>query len=106
MMGGVDGTTSALNLVLKAMAFASRKHRNQRRKDREASPYINHPIELADILANEAGVSDAVVLTAAILHDTVEDTATTLDELTAEFGGEISAIVAEVTDDKSLPKEE
>ena len=97
---------SALNTVLKAMAFAARKHRHQRRKDREASPYINHPIELADILANEAQITDAVVITAAILHDTVEDTETTLEELTREFGPEISAIVAEVTDNKSLPKEE
>ena len=106
MTGGVDGTAGALNLVLKAMAFASRKHRNQRRKDREASPYINHPIDLAHILANEANISDPVVITAAVLHDTVEDTETTLDELSAEFGEEISAIVAEVTDDRSLPKEE
>ena len=97
---------SALNTVLKAMAFAARKHRHQRRKDREASPYINHPIDLADILANEAQITDAVVITAAILHDTVEDTDTTLEEITREFGEEISSIVAEVTDNKSLPKEE
>jgi GTP diphosphokinase / guanosine-3',5'-bis(diphosphate) 3'-diphosphatase len=97
---------SALNLVLKAMAFAARKHRHQRRKDLEASPYINHPIDLADILANEAQITDAVVIAAAVLHDTVEDTETTPEELTLEFGPEISAIVAEVTDNKSLPKEE
>ena len=97
---------SALNTVLKAMAFAARKHRHQRRKDLEASPYINHPIDLADILANEAQITDAVVIAAAILHDTVEDTETTPEEITREFGPEISAIVAEVTDNKSLPKEE
>jgi guanosine-3',5'-bis(diphosphate) 3'-pyrophosphohydrolase len=92
--------------VIKALAFAAEKHRHQRRKDREASPYINHPIDLAHILVNEAGVSDPVVLVAAILHDTVEDTDTTPDELTREFGPEVSAIVAEVTDDKLLPKHE
>ena len=95
-----------LGPVLRALAFAARKHRLQRRKDREASPYINHPIDLANVLVNEAGVDDDVVVIAAILHDTVEDTDTTGDELTTEFGAEIAAIVAEVTDDKSLPKDE
>jgi GTP diphosphokinase / guanosine-3',5'-bis(diphosphate) 3'-diphosphatase len=95
-----------LGEVLRALAFAARKHRDQRRKDREASPYINHPIDLADILANEAGVTDPLVLVAAILHDTVEDTATTLEEIEGHFGADVSAIVAEVTDDKTLPKDE
>jgi guanosine-3',5'-bis(diphosphate) 3'-pyrophosphohydrolase len=92
--------------ILAALAFAADKHRHQRRKDREASPYINHPIDLANILVNEAGVADTLVILAAILHDTVEDTDTTLDEIAALFGPEVSAIVAEVTDDKRLPKEE
>ncbi len=95
-----------LGEVLRALAFAARKHRDQRRKDREASPYINHPIDLADILANEAQVDDPLVLVAAILHDTVEDTDTTLEEIAAQFGPQVSAVVAEVTDDKSLPKDE
>jgi guanosine-3',5'-bis(diphosphate) 3'-pyrophosphohydrolase len=98
--------TSALGLVLRALSFAARKHRHQRRKDREASPYINHPIDLADILANEAHITDEVVIAAAILHDTVEDTGTTPEEITLEFGAEISAIVAEVTDDRNRTKEE
>ena len=102
------GATSPSDLgnVLKALAFAAHKHRDQRRKDREASPYINHPISVANVLFQEAGVGDPVTLVAAILHDTVEDTETTLDELTREFGPEVSAVVAEVTDDKALPKEE
>jgi guanosine-3',5'-bis(diphosphate) 3'-pyrophosphohydrolase len=95
-----------LGPVLKALAFAAEKHRHQRRKDREASPYINHPIDLANILVNEAGVADTVVVVAAILHDTVEDTDTTPEELRAAFGDDIAGIVAEVTDDKALPKEE
>lgn len=91
--------------VLQALSFAASKHRNQRRKDSEASPYINHPISLAAILAAEAGVDDTAIICAAILHDTIEDTETTAQELEAKFGGRIAAIVMEVTDDKSLPKE-
>lgn len=91
-------------LLLKALAFAAHKHRDQRRKDAEASPYINHPIALADVLVNEGGVTDIDVLSAALLHDTVEDTATTHEELVDLFGARIARIVAEVTDDQSLPK--
>jgi guanosine-3',5'-bis(diphosphate) 3'-pyrophosphohydrolase len=95
-----------LALLLKALAFAAHKHRDQRRKDAEASPYINHPIALADVLVNEGGVTDVEVLCAALLHDTVEDTATTHQELVDAFGPRIARIVAEVTDDKSLSKAE
>ena len=95
-----------LGLVLRAMHFAADKHRFQRRKDEHASPYINHPIDLANLLVKEAHITDPVVITAAILHDTVEDTETTLEEIEQAFGIEICAIVAEVTDDKSLPKAE
>jgi len=95
-----------LALLLKALAFAAHKHRDQRRKDAGASPYINHPIALADVLVNEGGISDFEVLCAALLHDTVEDTATTHQELADAFGSRVARIVAEVTDDKSLPKHE
>ena len=95
-----------LALLLKALAFAAHKHREQRRKDAEASPYINHPIALANVLVNEGGVSDIEVLCAALLHDTVEDTATTHLELVDAFGSRIARIVAEVTDDQALPKVE
>ena len=95
-----------MKLLLKAIAFAADKHRNQRRKDKDASPYINHPIALADVLANEAGIEDEKVLIAAVLHDTIEDTDTTESELAKLFGDEITAIVLEVTDDKALPKAE
>ena len=97
---------SELALLLKALAFAAHKHRDQRRKDADASPYINHPIALADVLVNEGGVSDVEVVCAALLHDTVEDTATTPQELADAFGPRIARIVAEVTDDKRLPKAE
>lgn len=95
-----------LVLVLDAAAFAADKHRRQRRKDAEATPYINHPLALATILAKEGGVVNAEVIAAALLHDTVEDTETTHAELEARFGPTVAAIVAEVTDDKSLPKAE
>jgi guanosine-3',5'-bis(diphosphate) 3'-pyrophosphohydrolase len=93
---------TAIGLVIKATCFAADRHRKQRRKDVDASPYINHPIALANVLANEAGVTDAAVLCGALLHDTIEDTKTTADELRAEFGEEITAIVLDVTDDKSI----
>jgi len=94
------------NEFIKAVAFAADKHKNQRRKDADASPYINHPIALADVLANEGGVSDLDVLIAAILHDTIEDTETTEAELKHIFGDKIASIVLEVSDDKDLPKAE
>jgi GTP diphosphokinase / guanosine-3',5'-bis(diphosphate) 3'-diphosphatase len=97
---------STLPLVLRALAFAAEKHRDQRRKNAEASPYINHPIALANVLANEGHVQDDAVICAALLHDTIEDTETTPEELRAVFGDDITEIVLEVTDDKSLPKAE
>jgi guanosine-3',5'-bis(diphosphate) 3'-pyrophosphohydrolase len=88
------------------MQFAARKHRSQRRKDVEASPYINHPIEVATILATIGAVADLPTLIAAILHDTIEDTETTPEELEERFGAEVRSLVLEVTDDKRLPKAE
>jgi GTP diphosphokinase / guanosine-3',5'-bis(diphosphate) 3'-diphosphatase len=99
-------TTAPVSIVLAASAFAAHKHRDQKRKGASAVPYINHPIDVANVLANEADITDTIALAAAILHDTIEDTATTVQELEAAFGQEIAAIVAEVTDDKSLPKHE
>ena len=89
-----------------ALAFAAYKHRDQRRKDAHASPYINHPIALAHLLSVEGGVTDTRTLIAAVLHDTIEDTETTYEELRARFGKLVADMVAEVTDDKALPKAE
>lgn len=89
---------------LRSLSFAANKHRNQRRKDSARTPYINHPIALVDILLIEAGVTDEAVLIAALLHDTVEDTDTTFEEIEQQFGRVVRDVVAEVTDDKSLPK--
>ena len=92
--------------ILKAADFAAKKHRDQRRKDPQSTPNIHHPIGVANSLANEGGIRDPVVLQAALLHDTVEDTDTTLDEIEEHFGKAVRDVVNEVTDDKNLPKEE
>lgn len=96
---------SELKLLLKTLAFAAHKHREQRRRNVEASPYINHPIQVANILCNEGHVTDVEVICAALLHDTVEDTETTEAELRDAFGAAITGIVMDVTDDKSLGKQ-
>ena len=93
-------------LLVDALAFAAYKHRLQRRKDPEASPYINHPIALAHVLSGEAGVTNTRTLAAAILHDTIEDTETTYEELRERFGKTVAGVVREVSDDKTLPKAE
>jgi (p)ppGpp synthase/HD superfamily hydrolase len=90
--------------VPEIVAFASRKHKDQRRKNKDKTPYINHPIRVAEILS-ECGVGDPVTLSVAYLHDTVEDTDTTIEEITQMFGAEIATTVSELTDDKSLPRE-
>src|SRR4026207_727024 len=90
--------------LLKAVQFAAGQHQKQRRKDVNASPYINHPIGVAHLLADIAGVTDIDTLVAAILHDTIEDTETTGAELEEEFGRTVREVVEEVTDDKNLDK--
>ncbi len=93
-------------LLLEAICFAAEKHRYQKRKGEDESPYINHPLAVAQILVSTAGVTDLEVLLAAVLHDTIEDTDTTAGELQKKFGNTVRDLVLEVTDDKSLPKEE
>lgn len=97
---------SPASAILAAAHFAADKHRDQRRKGPEKSPYINHPIEVAEVLAGVGGVTEVAVIQAALLHDTVEDTETTHEELLERFGGEVAGLVAEVTDDKSKEKSE
>ncbi|KAF8370721.1 hypothetical protein PRIPAC_77150 [Pristionchus pacificus] len=95
-----------INLIVKATDFAARKHHAQRRKNMEQTPYINHPIGVAQILSSEGGITDPIVLAAAYLHDTVEDTDTAMEDIEKEFGTEVRNVVAEVTDDKTLTKAE
>src|SRR5688572_13561081 len=92
--------------LVDALAFAAERHSPQRRKDEAASPYINHPISVMRVLAIEAGIDDDDILCAALLHDTIEDTDTTEQELEQRFGARVTAIVVALTDDKSLPKQE
>jgi guanosine-3',5'-bis(diphosphate) 3'-pyrophosphohydrolase len=100
------GTRAGLSLIVHALGFAATSHAGQRRKDADATPYINHPIALVDVLVNEAGIDDPIILAAAILHDTIEDTAATVELIERRFGPRVAAIVAEVTDDRSKLKAE
>ncbi len=93
-----------VSLLLRAARFAAEKHRDQRRKDSFKAPYINHPIQVAETLSTLGGVDDLNLLIAALLHDTVEDTATSPEEIESHFGADVRSLVMEVTDDKSLPK--
>ena len=92
--------------LLQAVSFAAKKHATQKRKGADEQPYVNHVLEVANLLASVGKIEDYDVLIAAVLHDTVEDTETTREEITKLFGATVSGYVAEVTDDKSLPKAE
>lgn len=92
-------------LIVRAFDFAARKHSDQRRKGAAREPYINHLAEVAELVARASEGTDPELIAAAILHDTVEDTATTKAELTELFGVEVANLVGEVTDNKSLEKE-
>jgi len=102
-----------VGMILRALEFAASRHRTQFRKGEDKSPYINHPIQVANLLANEGGEKDPILLTAAILHDVVEDTVDTpeekqelINEISKLFGTQVISLVIEVTDDKSLEKQE
>lgn len=95
----------ATSLIHFAADFATEKHQGQFRKNSKKQPYVDHPMQVMAIL-DKYGVEDPEILSAAILHDVVEDTDTTIEEIERFFGKRIASIVAEVTDDKSLPKVE
>ena len=92
--------------LMRATLFAAEKHRGQRRKDAARTPYINHPIMVVNLLANVGRIADLETLQAGMLHDTIEDTDTTADELEEHFGYKVRSLVLEVTDDTSLEKPE
>jgi len=102
MLSNLDESTG---MFLKAIHFSAGKHRDQRRKDEVHSPYINHPIDVARRLWEIGGVRDSTTLVSAMLHDTLEDTQTNPDEIRMLFGEAVLAVVLEVSDDKSLPKQ-
>ena len=95
--------TSSVRRILAAAQFAAGKHAQQKRKGAGGEPYINHLIEVAELIASSSSVLDTELVMAGFLHDTVEDTRVSLAELTERFGGDVAGLVAEVTDDKSLP---
>ena len=95
-----------LSKLLQAARFAAKKHHGQTRKGESAEPYIVHPLSVANLLVKIGQVQDFDVLIAAVLHDTIEDTKTTKDEITELFGATVCGYVLEVTDDKNLSKEE
>jgi len=95
-----------LTILIQAINFAAKKHSIQKRKGADEQPYINHPLEVLNLLTNVGKIEDYNVLIAAVLHDTIEDTETTEEEITELFGANVCEMVLEVTDDKSLPKAE
>src|ERR1700747_1944691 len=96
---------TGIRLVSEAAELAARRHKGQRRKGRGDEPYINHLAEVANMLSAVTNGEDAELVAAGWLHDTIEDSETTREELADEFGTRVADIVAEVTDDMSLPKE-
>jgi (p)ppGpp synthase/HD superfamily hydrolase len=99
---GADPLNDIARLT-EAYRFAADRHVGQRRKGEAAEPYVNHLAEVADLVARATSGADVELVIAAVLHDTVEDTDTTLEELAARFGARVAGLVAEVTDDKTLP---
>jgi len=97
---------TGLRLVSEAAAFAARRHSGQQRKGRGSEPYVNHLAEVANLLSIVTDGTDTELVAAGWLHDTIEDTATTREELAQEFGERVTALVVEVTDDMTLPKQE
>jgi (p)ppGpp synthase/HD superfamily hydrolase len=99
-------TTTTTQRILAAANFAARKHANQRRKGDAAEPYINHLIEVAELVSSVVSETATDLVVAALLHDTIEDAGVTKEELMELFGPNVAQLVIEVTDDKSLPKQE
>ena len=105
-MTQTDDGASATRRLARAFRFAAKRHAHQRRKGASAEPYLNHLAEVADLVAEATEGRDPDLVVAALLHDVVEDTDTTLAEVAAAFGQDVAGLVAEATDDKSLPKAE
>ena len=93
-------------LITRAFEFAAERHVDHRRKGEAAEPYVNHLAEVARLVAEATDGRDAALVAAALLHDTIEDTPTGFEELVDRFGPDVATLVREVTDDKSLPKDE
>ncbi len=96
--------TTDTGKLLEAIEFASEKHKNQFRKNKDKTPYIHHPVQVARTISRHVQNVDNDVLIAAVLHDVLEDTDTSRVELENTFGKKIASIVLEVTDNKNQPK--
>jgi GTP diphosphokinase / guanosine-3',5'-bis(diphosphate) 3'-diphosphatase len=106
MFSSTSPDESDASVLLRAAHYSARRHRAQRRKGSDADPYINHPLHVASLLAEHGAITAVDILVAALLHDTVEDTETTDADLRDAFGNTVADLVAEVTDDRSLSKDE
>lgn len=100
----IMGMEFDLTKILNAAIFAADKHQGHIRKNKQRSPYITHPLLVAQAIYQIGGIQDTTILTAAILHDTIEDTDTTREEIREHFDDDVLSVVLEVTDNKSLPK--
>lgn len=105
MVDNKSFSATEVSMIMRCVSFAASKHKDQRRKDSDKTPYINHPLTVAELVWNTGKLHDIDVVCAALLHDTVEDTDATFEELSSEFGERVTGFVREVTDDKSLPKD-
>ena len=94
-----------ITTILEAALFAAQRHSQQKRKGSAAEPYVNHLLEVAHLASMALGDPDPNLVAAALLHDTIEDAGVTREELVDRFGDDVASLVAEVTDDKSLPKD-
>ena len=92
--------------VLRAARFAAEKHADQKRKGVAKEPYVNHLLEVAQLVSMALAAPDTNLVQAALLHDTIEDTKTTREELIDHFGSDVANLVVEMTDDKLLSKQE
>ena len=101
-----EAPAQATLLVTRVYRFAAERHAGQRRKGRASEPYINHLAEVAELVAEATGARDVNLVAAAVLHDVVEDTPASVEAVAAAFGEDIAGLVAECTDDKSLPEAE
>ena len=101
----LDDMTNDLVLLTRAADYAARQHIAQRRKGERGEPYVNHLTEVAALLADATDGSDPVLVMGGLLHDTLEDTDATYEDLVERFGREVASLVAEVTDDKGQPKQ-
>ena len=97
------GELDPKGLLAAAEEFARHKHRHQFRRD-GLTPYVEHPKAVMAIVRDEFGVTDRQTLAAALLHDTIEDTATDYDEIAERFGKKVADVVAVLTKDKRLPE--